>query len=206
MRPAAGRARFRARLAHGRAGPHGRCPMSTARPRRTARGSGRGPRTRRRHGLRAERGEGSCKMRRGDAARRNLTAAVTAQSGVTTSHSPVTHGDCEQSGVCVVQQCGARCARDSQQTRLSRARTHDTQLEHTPRAGGAHTLARHTSHGVRWLFVCVVAHVCRAGWRSAKASIRRNVTAVPSSPSPDSKTSRHHICTGAAPTSAPTAL
>ena len=171
MRPAAGRARFRARLARGRAGRHGPCPMSTARPRRTARGSGRGPRTRRRRGLRAECGEGSCKMRRGDAARRNLTAAVTAQSGVTTSHSPVTHGDCEQSGVCVVEQCGARCARDSQQTRLSRARTHDTQLEHTPRAGGAHTLARHTSHGMRWWFVCLRARTRLSCGRALGQSI-----------------------------------
>lgn len=198
MRHAAGRARFRARRAHGRAGPHGPCPMSTARPRPTARASGRGPRTRRPRGLRAEGGL-------------SLVQDETRRCSEAQSYGRC-HGAEQRDTIAPTHDARrlrrAACPQYSRAVRavvtvnrpVSCARTHDMQLEHTPKCGWRAYACTAHAHGVRRLFVGVFAHVCRAGGRSAKASIRRNVTAVPSSPSPDSKTSRHHLCQGAAPT------
>jgi hypothetical protein len=173
--------------------------MSTARPRPTARGSGRGPRTRRRRGLRVEGGL-------------SLVQDETRRCSEAQSYGRC-HGAEQRDTIAPTHDARrlrtAACPQYSRAVRavvtvnrpvaLVRALT-TCSWSTRPSAGGAHTLARHTSHGVRRLFVGGFAHVCRAGGRSAKASIRRNVTAVPSSPSPDSKTSRHHLCQGAAPT------
>ena len=145
MRHAAGRARFRARRAHGRAGPHGPCPMSTARPRPTARASGRGPRTRRPRGLRAEGGL-------------SLVQDETRRCSEAQSYGRC-HGAEQRDTIAPTHDARrlrrAACPQYSRAVRavvtvnrpVSCARTHDMQLEHTPKCG--------------WRAYACTAHVAR---------------------------------------------